>query len=64
MSPYPSEPIRSPDARSAPDPVDVTSLGVRAPGGRDWRKNGLKMVAIGLGAAAVGLLIGCLFHTT
>ncbi len=30
----------------------------------DWRKNGLKMVAIGLGAAAVGFLIGRLFHTT
>jgi len=29
----------------------------------DWRKNGLKMVAIGLGAAAAGFLIGCLFHT-
>jgi VIT1/CCC1 family predicted Fe2+/Mn2+ transporter len=29
----------------------------------DWRKNGLKMVAIGLGAAAVGFLIGRLFHT-
>jgi predicted membrane protein (TIGR00267 family) len=29
----------------------------------DWRKNGLKMVAIGLGAAAVGFLIGHLFHT-
>jgi vacuolar iron transporter family protein len=29
----------------------------------DWRKNGLKMVAIGLGAAAVGFLIGNLFHT-
>ena len=28
-----------------------------------WRKNGLKMVAIGLGAAAVGFLIGRLFHT-
>jgi predicted membrane protein (TIGR00267 family) len=28
----------------------------------DWRKNGLKMVAIGLGAAAVGFLIGRLFH--
>jgi VIT1/CCC1 family predicted Fe2+/Mn2+ transporter len=28
----------------------------------DWRKNGLKMVAIGLGAAAVGFLIGHLFH--
>jgi hypothetical protein len=24
----------------------------------DWRKNGLKMVAIGLGAAAVGFIIG------
>jgi vacuolar iron transporter family protein len=30
----------------------------------DWRKNGLKMVAIGLGAAAVGFLIGRLFHAT
>ena len=29
----------------------------------NWRKNGLKMVAIGLGAAAVGFLIGRLFHT-
>ena len=29
----------------------------------DWRKNGLKMVAIGLSAAAVGFLIGRLFHT-
>ena len=29
----------------------------------DWRKNGPKMVAIGLGAAAVGFLIGRLFHT-
>jgi predicted membrane protein (TIGR00267 family) len=29
----------------------------------DWRKNGLKMVAIGLGAAAAGFLIGLLFHT-
>ncbi len=28
----------------------------------DWRKNGLKMVAIGLGAAAAGFLIGRLFH--
>ena len=28
----------------------------------DWRKSGLKMVAIGLGAAAVGFLIGRLFH--
>ena len=27
----------------------------------DWRKNGLKMVAIGL--AAAGFLIGRLFHT-
>jgi predicted membrane protein (TIGR00267 family) len=27
----------------------------------DWRKNGLKMVAIGLGAAAAGFLIGRLF---
>ena len=30
----------------------------------DWRKNGLKMVAIRLGAAAIGFLIGRLFHTT
>jgi predicted membrane protein (TIGR00267 family) len=29
----------------------------------DWRKNGVKMVMIGLGAAAVGFLIGRLFHT-
>jgi VIT1/CCC1 family predicted Fe2+/Mn2+ transporter len=29
----------------------------------DWRKNGLKMVVIGLGAAAIGFLIGLLFHT-
>lgn len=29
----------------------------------DWRKKGLKMVAIGLGAAAVGFLIARLFHT-
>jgi VIT1/CCC1 family predicted Fe2+/Mn2+ transporter len=29
----------------------------------DWRKNGLKMVVIGL-AAAVGFLIARLFHTT
>ena len=28
----------------------------------DWRKNGLKMVAIGLGAAAIGFAIGHLFH--
>jgi predicted membrane protein (TIGR00267 family) len=28
----------------------------------DWRKNGVKMVVIGLGAAAVGFLIGRLFH--
>jgi predicted membrane protein (TIGR00267 family) len=30
----------------------------------DWRKNGPKMVAIGLGAAAIGFLIGRLFHTS
>ena len=29
----------------------------------DWRKSGLQMVAIGLGAAGVGFLIGRLFHT-
>jgi predicted membrane protein (TIGR00267 family) len=28
----------------------------------DWRKSGLKMLAIGLGAAGVGFLIGNLFH--
>lgn len=28
----------------------------------DWRKSGPKMVAIGLGAAAVGFLVGRLFH--
>src|ERR1700746_861646 len=30
----------------------------------DWRRKGLQMVAIGLGAAAIGFLIGRLFHTT
>ncbi len=29
----------------------------------DWRKSGLQMVLIGLGAAALGFLIGRLFHT-
>jgi predicted membrane protein (TIGR00267 family) len=29
----------------------------------DWRKNGVKMVVIGLGAAAVGFAVGRLFHT-
>src|SRR6266850_731165 len=29
----------------------------------DWLRSGLQMVAIGLGAAAVGFLIGRLFHT-
>ena len=29
----------------------------------DWRKSGLQMAAIGLGAAALGFLIGRLFHT-
>jgi predicted membrane protein (TIGR00267 family) len=29
----------------------------------NWRKSGLQMVAIGLGAAALGFLIGRLFHT-
>jgi predicted membrane protein (TIGR00267 family) len=29
----------------------------------DWRKSGLQMTAIGLGAAAVGFFIGLLFHT-
>jgi len=28
----------------------------------DWRKIGLKMLVIGLGAAGVGFLIGNLFH--
>jgi VIT1/CCC1 family predicted Fe2+/Mn2+ transporter len=28
----------------------------------DWRKSGLQMLTIGLGAAAVGFLIGRLFH--
>ncbi|HEX6402885.1 MAG TPA: VIT1/CCC1 transporter family protein [Pseudonocardiaceae bacterium] len=28
----------------------------------DWRRNGLKMVVIGLGAAAVGFVVGRLFH--
>jgi len=30
----------------------------------DWRRSGVKMVVIGLGAAAVGFLIGRLFHAT
>jgi predicted membrane protein (TIGR00267 family) len=30
----------------------------------DWRKSGLKMLVIGLGAAGVGFLIGNLFHAT
>lgn len=30
----------------------------------DWRKNGLKMVAIGLGATAVGFLVGRLFSAS
>ncbi|HEX3492111.1 MAG TPA: VIT1/CCC1 transporter family protein [Streptosporangiaceae bacterium] len=29
----------------------------------DWRRKGLQMVAIGLGAAAIGFAIGRLFHT-
>jgi vacuolar iron transporter family protein len=29
----------------------------------DWRKKGIQMVMIGLGAAAIGFLIGRLFHT-
>ena len=29
----------------------------------DWRKKGLQMVLIGLGAAGIGFLIGRLFHT-
>ena len=29
----------------------------------DWRKSGIQMVAIGLGAAALGFVIGRLFHT-
>jgi VIT1/CCC1 family predicted Fe2+/Mn2+ transporter len=29
----------------------------------DWRKSGLQLMAIGLGAAAVGFFIGRLFHT-
>jgi VIT1/CCC1 family predicted Fe2+/Mn2+ transporter len=30
----------------------------------DWRKSGLKMLVIGLGAAGVGFLIGRVFHAT
>ena len=30
----------------------------------DWRRNGLKMVVIGLGAAAVGFVVGRLFNAT
>ena len=29
----------------------------------DWRKSGAQMLVIGLGAAAIGFLIGSLFHT-
>jgi VIT1/CCC1 family predicted Fe2+/Mn2+ transporter len=29
----------------------------------DWRKSGLQMVTIGLGAAVLGFLIGRLLHT-
>jgi VIT1/CCC1 family predicted Fe2+/Mn2+ transporter len=29
----------------------------------DWRSSGVRMVVIGLGAAALGFLIGLLFHT-
>jgi VIT1/CCC1 family predicted Fe2+/Mn2+ transporter len=29
----------------------------------DWKRSGLKMVVIGLGAASAGLLIGQLFHS-
>jgi VIT1/CCC1 family predicted Fe2+/Mn2+ transporter len=29
----------------------------------DWRRSGLKLVAIGLGAAAIGILIGRLFNS-
>lgn len=29
----------------------------------DWRRSGIQMVAIGLGAAGIGFLIGRLFHT-
>ncbi len=29
----------------------------------DWRRSGLKFLAIGLGAAAIGFLIGRLFNT-
>jgi predicted membrane protein (TIGR00267 family) len=45
----------------------VTLFGVGAYSAKtlvgDWRKSGLQMVAIGLGAAALGFLIGRLFHT-
>jgi VIT1/CCC1 family predicted Fe2+/Mn2+ transporter len=30
----------------------------------DWLRSGLKMLAIGLGAAGVGFVIGNLFHAT
>ena len=30
----------------------------------DWRRSGLKFIAIGLGAAAIGFVIGRLFNAT
>jgi VIT1/CCC1 family predicted Fe2+/Mn2+ transporter len=30
----------------------------------DWRKSGLRMLLIGLGAAGLGFLIGNLFHAS
>jgi VIT1/CCC1 family predicted Fe2+/Mn2+ transporter len=29
----------------------------------DWRKSGLKFLAIGLGAAAIGFVVGLLFNS-
>jgi predicted membrane protein (TIGR00267 family) len=50
--------------------VTVSALAIFAIGAHeaisfvgDWRKNGIRMVVIGLGAALVGFMIGRLFNT-
>jgi hypothetical protein len=45
---------------TGPHLIDVENLASTA--SPDWRKKGLQMVVIGLGAAAVGFPIGGLFH--